>query len=44
MGLTYKENVPDAWESPVGDMVKEALRFSFSTNLFLEKSFTKRRN
>ena len=29
MGLTYKENVPDMRESPVGEMVKVALIFSF---------------
>ena len=38
MGLTYMENVPDTRESPVSDMVKEALSFSFSTGfLFMKK-------
>lgn len=27
MGLTYKENVPDTRESPVGEMVSEAKEF-----------------
>ena len=27
MGLTYKENVPDTWESPVREMVKELKEF-----------------
>ena len=35
MGLTYKENVPDTRESSVSEMVKEALRFSFSTGFLL---------
>jgi len=37
MGLTYKENVPDTREPPVREMVKEALRFSFSTGFLFPK-------
>ncbi|NMX21998.1 hypothetical protein C5S30_06120 [ANME-1 cluster archaeon GoMg4] len=36
-GRAYKENVPDTRESPVREMVKEALSFSFSTNLFFKR-------